>query len=413
MPTAPDVCPIALDREIVLVLSNDSIASNNAFEGYFERDILADPLLEDSLAQYEFEGYKIYQLANSGVTPQELSDIEKAVLIFQSDIKNGVGTIYNWSSQIDPNPENQELVWTPRRVVDGADSGVKHTYRITEDAFAAGDTRLVNHKQYHYMVLAYAHNNYETFDPSEALGQALPYLEGRKNIKTYSVVPRPIIYQNQKAEYGDGAVVTREAGVGVGGNFLDMEENMYDKILDGSFDGKITYKEGAGPIAVTIYDPINVKDGNFSLEFEGNHGSGDECRLATSATWKLVNEDNGDVIFSEQDIATINEQLIPEYGFSLSIGQSDEPGDNIGRNGAINVVSEYADPAEVSWYAGIPDDGIGFPIDPFLTSVLNFIKTAPGEVDNDFDIQSNYSSLGERSWYPFYLADGRRGCLYI
>ena len=406
-PTAPDVCPIALDREIVLVLSNDTVASNNAFEGYFERDILASPMLEDSLANYEFEGYKVFQLANSSITPQELDDIEKAQLVIQTDIKNGVNAIYNWTSQVDPNPNDGQLVWTPRREVDGSDTGIKHTFRITEDAFAAGDTRLVNHKAYHYMVIAYAHNNYETFDPSEALGQTTPYLEGRKNIKTYTVVPRPIVYQNQNAQYGDGAVITRESGVGVGGNFLDMEDDMYDKILDGSFDGNITYKEGAGPISVKIYDPINVQDGNFSLEFDGSHGSGEDCRLSKSSTWKLTNEDNGDVIFSETSIETINEQLIPAYGFSLSIGQSDEPGDNVGSNGAINVVSEYEDPTGASWLTGLTDDAQVEQLPPFLSPLLNFMKTEVGEYDNVLDRDASYSSLGERTWYPFLLADGR------
>ena len=407
-PTAPDVCPIALDREIILVLSNDTVASNNAFEGYFERDILAAEEIPDTLARYEFEGYKIFQLVNATVTPQELVDIEKARLILQSDIKNGVNEIYNWTSQVDPNPQSGTLVWTPTREVDGSDEGVKHTFRILEDAFAPGDSRLINHKEYHYMVIAYAHNNYETFDPTEALGQATPYLEGRKNIKTYSVVPRPIVYQNQNAQYGDGAVITRVSGVGVGGNFLDMEETMYDKILDGSFDGRITYKEGAGPITVKIYDPINVKDGNFSLEFDGEQGSGEDCRLSPNSNWKLTNEDNGEVVFSEQSIATINEQLIPQYGFSLSIGQSDEPGDNVGDNGAINVVSEYADAAEVAWYGALTDDDVsGFDLPAVFSPLLNFMKTQAGEYDNVLDIDATYSTLGERTWYPFLLTDGR------
>ena len=407
-PTAPDVCPIALDREIVLVLSNDTVASNNAFEEYFERDILAPEEIPDSLARYEFEGYKIYQLVNSAVTPQELDDIEKARLVRQTDIKNGVGSIYNWDSQVDPNPADGQLVWTPTRVVDGADEGIRHTFRITEDAFAPGDSRLVNHKEYHYMVISYAHNSYEVFDPSESSGQATPYLEGRKNIKTYSVVPRPIVYQNQNASYGDGAVITRVSGVGVGGNFLDLDSTMYEKILNNTTEGRIVYNEGAGPISVKIYDPINVQDGNFSLEFIGEHGSGDDnCNLASSSTWKLTNEDNGEVIFSETSIETINEQLIPQYGFSLSIGQSDEPGDNIGRNGAIDVATEYKDPSKVAWYGALTDDGVGLDIPQFLSPLLNFMKTSSGEPDNSMDINSAYSSLGDRSWYPFVLADGR------
>ncbi len=404
-PTAPDVCPIALDREIILVLSNDTVASNNAFEGYFERDILAADEIPDSLARYEFEGYKIFQLVNAGVTPQELDNVEKARLVIQTDIKNGVNEIYNWTSQVDPNPANGQLIWTPTREVDGADEGVQHTFRVTEDAFASEDPRLINHKEYHFMVIAYAYNNYQTFDPSsDVLGQSTPYLEGRRNISTYSVVPRPIVYQNQNAAYGDGAVITRVSGVGVGGNFLDLEDSMYDKILDGSFDGEIVYEEGAGPISVKIYDPINVQDGNFSLEFIGGE---EDCRLSKSSTWVLTNEDTGEVISSEQNIETINEQLLPEFGFSLSIGQSDEPGDNIGANGAIGVVSEYADESEVAWYGAINDDATGFDLPPFLTPLFNFMKTSSGEFDNALDRDATYSTLGERTWYPFLLADGR------
>ena len=71
------------------------------------------------------------------------------------------------------------------------------------------------------------------------LTQQRPYLEGRGNIKTYTAIPRPIVYTGVNAAYGDGAAVTRLSGVGVGGNLLDMEGDMYDKILDGSFDGTI------------------------------------------------------------------------------------------------------------------------------------------------------------------------------
>jgi hypothetical protein len=45
---------------------------------------------------YKFEGDKIYQLANPYVTPNEWDDIDKARLIRQVDINNGVEDIYNW-----------------------------------------------------------------------------------------------------------------------------------------------------------------------------------------------------------------------------------------------------------------------------------------------------------------------------
>jgi len=406
-PTAPDVCPIALDREIILVLSNDSIASNNAFEGYFERDILAATEIPDSIAQYEFEGYLIYQLANAGVTPQELDDIEKARIIRQVDVRNNISEIYNWTSVVNPDPNSGDLIYFPTRKVDGADAGISHTFRILEDAYASEDSRLVNHREYYYMVLAYAHNSYETFDPVDELGQATPYLEGRKNIKTYTIVPRPIVYTKQNASYGDGAVITRVSGVGVGGNFLDMDSTMYDKILAGGFDGRITYKEGAGPISVKIYDPINVQDGNFTLEFIDNDPASADCKLNSEAIWRLTNEDNGQVIEAEQSIANLNEQLIPAYGFSLEIGQSAEPGDNIGNNGAIDIVSEYSDPSAQRWYSGIIDDGQGLELPPQVAPIVNFMRTGSGEQYNSLDVGSNFASLGERTWYPFFLTDGR------
>ena len=35
--------------------------------------------------------------------------------------------------------------------------------RVTTDAFAQGDNRLVNHKTYYFMVLAYGYNNYRPY----------------------------------------------------------------------------------------------------------------------------------------------------------------------------------------------------------------------------------------------------------
>ncbi len=410
-PTAPDVCPIALDREIILVLSNDTVASNNAFEQYSERDILANDTIPDDEASYKFEGYLIYQLANINVTPQELDDFEKARLIEQVDVKNGVGEIYNWTSIADPNPLNPGgVIYSPVRSVDGGDNGIKHTFRIVDDAFADADSRLINHKQYHYMVLAYGYNQYAPFDPDNPrAGQIEPYLEGRKNIKTYTVVPRPIVYTQQNANYGDGAKITRIDGVGVGGNFIDMDPSMYEAILSGSLDdGRVVYKDGAGPIEVNIYDPINVQDGKFTLELVGDQTGGVDCRLGAGATWVLTDLNSGEVISSERDIDVINEQLLPEYGFSLSIAQSDEPGTGTSEsNGGIDIVFEYDDPTGAAWYGGIPDDGQGiedFP--PVLAPVLNFMKTQPGERDNLLDPNAAYSTLGNRTFYPFFLTDG-------
>ncbi|MBK9151894.1 MAG: hypothetical protein IPM26_13260 [Saprospiraceae bacterium] len=56
---------------------------------------------------------------------------------------------------------------------------------------------MINHKQYHFLVVAYAHNNWQEFDDVTGQGQRRAYLEGRGNIggpekRPYTFVPRPI-----------------------------------------------------------------------------------------------------------------------------------------------------------------------------------------------------------------------------
>lgn len=405
-PDAPDINIIELDRELIIVLSNDTLASNNAFEEYQELDILSSENIPEEDRQYRFEGYKVYQLFNSNVSPQELDNIERARLVAQVDVSNGVSEIYNWSSLADPNPFATEPIWTFNLEVDGADEGIQHTFRLTEDAFADGDTRLVNHKDYYYMAVAYGYNNYATFEPENAtLTQRKPYLEGRGNIRVYQGVPRPIVYQGLNSMYGEGLPITRLSGVGVGGNVLELEEGMHEVILDGSFDGELKYVEGAGPINVKIYDPLGVQDGLFQLELIGNHVGGSICALDPGVEWVLTDVNSGQQILSEKTIDALNEQLVPEYGFSVSIAQTSDAGNtDVQNNGALSATIAYADPEGVNWFNAVRDGGIGLPISPFVGSVFNFLKTSPTEVDEDLDPDQRYSRLGDGFFYPFGLA---------
>jgi len=44
-------------------------------------------------------------------------------------------------------------------------------------------------------------------------------------------------------------------GAGAGGNFLDMSDETKKAILDKTFDGKIKYKPGRGPIQIKSIQP--------------------------------------------------------------------------------------------------------------------------------------------------------------
>ena len=409
-PDAPDVEIVELDRELILILTNDSLTSNNAFEEYSELDIRSFEGIPDEDRTYQFEGYKIYQLYNANVSPQELDDIERARLVAQVDIKNGVSSIFNWSSVPDPNPESSDVVWSFTQEVDGADEGIEHTFNLFEDAFADGDLRLVNHKRYYYMALAYGYNNYETFDQSNPeLTQRNPYLEGRGNIRTYEAVPRRIVYQGINSRYGDGPPITRISGVGVGGNNLDLQDGIREAIVEASengteFTGDLLYKEGAGPINVKIINPLEVVDGEYQIELVGEFQGGSQCALDPGVTWVLTDLNSGETVASETDIDVLNEQVLEEYGFSVSITQTEDAGTlSNANNGAIAATLEYADPAGVNWFEGVRDGGVGLPIPPFASSLFNFLKTSSTEADEALDPNQSYSNLGDGYWYPFGL----------
>jgi len=366
-PDAPDVTAIELDRELILMLSNERF-SNNFEERFREVDIQA-PNIDGN--EYVFEGYRIFQLANANVTAQELSDITKARQVAQVDVRNGIKEIYNWT--VEPNPIDPifgPAIFTPQRMVVGQDRGINTTFRITEDQFATTDRRLVNHRQYHYLAIAYAYNNWQPLDivnpPYE--GQRRPYLEGRNNLgprgdgSPYTLVPRPIVYEELQSNYGDGPTVTRISGEGNPGVFLEMEPETYELILNGQFDGKILYKEGLGPISAKVVDPLRVKSGKYRLEISGTHnGSAAVCSFERDALWRVTDLSNNQVILDNRPLAEAKEYIINNFGISITVSQADYVATTrSGRNGAIGARLEYANPNGGRWFNAVTNGGIFF-----------------------------------------------------
>lgn len=408
-PDAPDVDFIELDREVIAIFTNDTLASNNAFEAYAQPGLRIPSGVEDSL--YRFEGYKLYQLAGPDVTISDFDDPDKARLIYQVDVKNGIGEIFNWST-VD-NPTGEEY-YVPTLEVDGSDNGIRHTFRITEDQFASGnDRRLINHKKYYFTALAYAHNEYEPFDPEELIGQRQPYLEGRRNIGDgdniyYTTIPRPIVDRKLNAMYGDGAIVTRIDGIGNGGNFLDISDETRTAIAENKFTGEITYQPGEGPIDISIFNPLDVKDGEFELTFFDENMTNDQ--LDNNVRWRLTNLTDAfaPVVTSESTIDRLNEQIIREFGFSITIGQVPDVGEEPNEgNGAIGYDEEYlrGENAE-PWLSGIADGTI-VGNSAFASEVYDYVLTGDGEVDQVLDPNQDLTNIGPGYFIPFHLANWR------
>ncbi len=381
-PDAPDVDFVELDRTLIGIFSNDE-NSNNVGEKYSEPDLLAPGGVEDPF--YKFQGYKLYQLSGPQVTTGELDNPEKAALIYQCDVVDGVSKIYNWKTINNPGV-GTDFVYVPELQVEGEEAGISHTIKITEDRFAVNDRRLVNNKKYYFVSVAYAYNDYDTFDPNTAVGQKNSYLEGRRNIKTYVASPRQIVDRNLGADYGTSPKITRVDGVGAGHLFVD-EENVKnavliqgssrliitketeDAIMSGKFDGltsEVTYDEGTGPVEVKVYDPLRVKNGEFVLTFIENN----DDDITPDSYWELTSANGDFSVVCDTTIAKLNEQLITEYGFSITVGQTKEPGSGQFKNGNIGggVITE--DAVNAAWFRIMPPNSFG-PNSAFLKDDLD------------------------------------------
>ena len=397
--------------------------SNNFNEGYAEIDLQAPRDVDN---KYRFEGYRLYQLANASVTAQELGDVSKARQVGQVDVKNKIREIYNWSGQSNPlDPIFGPVVWTPSKEVSGENNGVRTTFRVTEDQFALGDRRLVNHKQYHFLVLAYAHNSWKTFDLKTGEGQRKAYLEGRGNVggpakRAYTLVPRPIVYENLQASYGEGPVVTRISGEGNPGKFLDMDSTMYDLILKNQHKGRIVYKKGAGPIDAKVIDPLRIKDGKYRLEINGTFDySRPTCAYDENTKWTLTDVTNNKVLLKDRTLSIVKEYIINNFGMSITVGNEDDPGTSrSGNNGGIGARLEYKNPAGPRWFNAVRDAGIyqttsqGSQSFPFLDFVRNgFVQdpaAALSKLGNGFFVPFLSTRFEADTDLPFYLSPAAR-----
>jgi hypothetical protein len=467
-PTAPDLVFTEMDRELIVYITNPK-NSNNFQEGYaeFDPNIIqplpqappSDPSIRsDSI--YHFEGYQIFQLKDASVTLGDAKDEygnynpDLVRLVAQFDVKNGVGTIINhyFNKAIGYN--------VPVVEVEGGDEGIRHSFILTEDAFATGDKQLVNHKQYYYTVLAYAHNEYLKYDPEDVVskfGQKEPYLPGRKNIKTYTAIPHKSINGVvMNSNYGDGVIITRIEGQGNDGKILDLTQATINEILNKEPVGYVVapgdtvtmghplypiayeaeYEKDRGPVDIRVIDPLNVKPGKYELRIDtlflqrnynitGNPAlvAGGDTASYVSGTWYMVDENTGTTYTSDTYIHQQNEQVFLDLGISVNMKsiytagpktvgvQPDESSfvsiyeilaDN---NGLLESTIDYAD-SSVRWLGGVPDNNIP-------SSPLNWIRSGTYQGDggeSDFNMPSKpydpnetYEKIVNGTWAPYIL----------
>jgi hypothetical protein len=415
-PHAPEVSIQEMENEIIISIYNTSV-SNNKTEEYSEVDpfivnVDNNPNFDNS---YRFQGYQVYQLKDGTVGPSELENLDRARLVFQSDIKDSITKLVNYVY-------DDELDLTmPTVKVDGANEGIRHSVSVKEDLFATGDRKLVNYKRYYYMAVAYASNQFKIYDPatpSSLNGQKTPYLGSRKaaigEIVAHEAIPHKPAVENGgtifSVNYGYELPVTRIDGWGNAGLWTEISAASEESILTNNKVNELEYISGAGPLKIMVIDPLNLQDADFEIYFQ-NDLSGD----LDSANWYIVKTGSSDTVFSDRPVSFSNEQLIPEWGISVLIEQNeyvDGGGPYLSwKTSPIDAKITFTDSSKM-WLSGIQDDDNYYPTNWIRSGTYS--PTAEecigGELNNpcyypdkDLDGNQEYEKLLEGTVAPYKL----------
>jgi hypothetical protein len=384
-PEAPRLVVRELDRKLVFYIVND-YGSNNYGENYGRTDGVYNDSLgyhqivvkalgtgtSDTL--YKFQGYRIFQLANSSVSTADIFspttgevDPTKAAEVKEFDIHDGVKQIVNYVQNI--NITGSPSV--PQIKVNGQDLGISHSFELTEDQFATNsDKQFINYHSYYFVAIAYAYNNFAPFDPKNFVStQDQAYIgsshgEGGTNVPLVVAMPNPVydslVGTVLNSAYGDGVIITRLEGVGNGGNDVELDSASEAKaVANGSVDSA-RYAAAKSPVDIKVVDPVKVPSkkeiDNWTLQINGTSVS--PTGLPTTASWVLTAFSKSrpvDTIYSEENIGNVNEQIIEKYGLSINVKQALLPGvDQADGNGYITSDITFDDPSQ-PWLWGVKD----------------------------------------------------------
>jgi hypothetical protein len=295
--------------------------------------------------------------------------------VAQCDIKDNVSRIINFEF-------DEELGFSvPKERVNGENKGIRHSFKVTNDLFAQGQSKLVNFKKYYYMAVSYAYNNYETYNPNDPLslnGQKMPYIASRKSamgeVKVMEGVPHNPIPEAdgtyQQISYGSTPRITRLDGYGNGNRSLEFTEATLNTILNTGFMEDPEYDYGQGPVNIKVVDPLNLKGGYFECRFR-DYTPTMPGNAADTASWVIYRYDTKggtiqDSVSSELTIAGDNEQIIPAWGISVQIHQEKY----YFPSGSGNITAKSTNMIESSitfsdsskrWLMGISDNDAYFP----------------------------------------------------
>jgi len=416
-PDAPEVSLQAYDEEFIMTLSNNQ-SSNNYNELYEEVDptLISTEEVDITDNTYKFEGYQIFQLRDETVSPSDLYNKEKSRLLFQVDKENyrlGTDTLINYDDPIDELINHEfdltlnEDIPTNKTIV-ASNAGVKHSFKITEDLFATGDKKLVNHKEYYYMAIAYGYNEFMVykkdinFDGNTLIpnmkGQKLPFKAGRRNIKVSKGFPYPNANDFVGA-YGSRPAMTKLQGKGNSGFEIQMTEESMTAIVENYCAPSVDYITDFSPVNIFVLDPQAVQNADFIFEFIPDSEFDEEVNNET--TWRLIRTigESSDTVLSTSTISILNEQLIPSWGLAVNVNNiGDQPWTSReSGNGLINATIKFENESD-EWLRFVPDldyeDNFNDGAQDWISAGVNALANADAE-----------PAANERNWDDYGVRD--------
>lgn len=430
-PDAPEVAIEEYDRELMISWNYPELKRdlyNNFNEQYCQVDpVLVSQGVPDSL--FKFEGYILYQLKDASVSASDLFNSDLARIVVQCDVENDISTIVNRTKQTVAGLPTPVIV--DEVMVQGSNEGIVNSVSVTEDLFASGDDRrLKNYTTYYYGILAYAYN--------DTTSDGRKFVQGNRFFSNTPGMPHKINFENFGTEvyagYGDGLQVTQIAGVGNGGNFVQLTNATEDAIIANDSVASITYLKGSAPVTVKVVNPKELISGDYRLELVTDSFAGLEEYVAfedstnyiidsTFYDW-LLYESNSVVgrstyikrvsrgSFGNNEISRPRplsgiERIVEGHGISIAVSDPFDAGDTL-RNGVIGSAITFADPLQ-PWLQGMGDVDANEPFNWLLcgdddTDRGHGNDGNPFKVKDFYDKEENFETMAGGAWGPFGMA---------
>ena len=169
--------------------------------------------------------------------------------------------------------------------------------------------------------------------------------------------------------------------------------------MDGNGSGQPTYMGGLGPVAIKVVDPLEVKNGEYTLTLDGANGN---------AQWEITDAAGAVIATADTTISFYNEQIIPDLGLSVAMQQAPAPGgddEGIYENGVIFSEIIYEDPSK-EWWFGIKDDKSYTPYNWILAGTNTNPTEEPATLypDQNGDAKGNFENIVNGTWGPYMYA---------